>query len=102
MADRDRPGRLYSPYTIGGFACVQYNFTPQVFVSGTFGGTRYLPRYAMQPDEYKEGLYMAANVYWYLTPRISCGAEIDLGRRKNADGNARWARRLNLMAQFSF
>lgn len=102
VADRDRPGRLYSPYTIGGFACVQYNFTPQVFVSGTFGGTRYLPRYAMQPDEYKEGLYMAANVYWYLTPRISCGAEIDLGRRKNADGNARWARRLNLMAQFSF
>lgn len=45
---------------------------------------------------------MAANVYWHLTPRISCGAEIDLGRRKDADGSTRWAHRLNAMAQFSF
>lgn len=102
VPDQDKPGKLYSPYVVGGYAGIQYNITPSVFISGTFGGTRYCPKYPMERDEYKEGLYIAANVYWYLTPRISCGAEIDLGRRKNADGATHWARRVNAMAQFSF
>lgn len=102
VPDTDRPGKLYAPYCIGGYAGVQYNFTPQVFVSATFGGTRYLPKYDLLPDEYKGGLYMAANVYWYLTSRISCGAEFDLGCRMNGDGSRGWARRINAMAQFSF
>lgn len=45
---------------------------------------------------------MAFNYYWYLTPRISCGAEFNLGRRGNMDGQHQWARRAELMAQFSF
>lgn len=102
VPDQDKPGKLYSPYVVGGYAGIQYNITPSVFISGTFGGTRYCPKYPIERDEYKEGLYIAANVYWYLTPRISCGAEIDLGRRKNADGATHWARRVNAMAQFSF
>ncbi len=102
VPDQEKPGKMYSPYVIGGYFGVQYNITSSVFLSGTFGGTRYCPKYAMEKHEYKEGLYMAANVYWYLTPRISCGAEIDLGRRKDADGSTRWAHRLNAMAQFSF
>lgn len=102
VPDQDKPGKLYSPYVVGGYAGIQYNITPSIFISGTFGGTRYCPKYPMERNEYKEGLYIAANVYWYLTPRISCGAEIDLGRRKNADGASHWARRVNAMAQFSF
>ena len=102
VPDQEKPGKMYSPYVIGGYFGVQYNITSSVFLSGTFGGTRYCPKYAMEKHEYKEGLYMASNVYWYLTPRISCGAEIDLGRRKDADGSTRWAHRLNAMAQFSF
>lgn len=102
VEDQNHPGRLYAPYVVGGYAGVQYNITPSIFISGTFGGTRYCPRFKLQPDAYKEGLYMAANVYWYLTPRISCGAEIDLGRRQNGNGDTRWAHRLNAFAQFSF
>lgn len=102
VPDQDKPGKLYSPYVVGGYAGIQYNITPSIFISGTFGGTRYCPKYPMERNEYKEGLYIAANVYWYLTPRISCAAEIDLGRRKNADGATHWARRVNAMAQFSF
>lgn len=45
---------------------------------------------------------MAANVYWNLTSRIMCGAEIDLGCRLNGDNSRGWARRVNAMAQFSF
>lgn len=102
VPDTDKPGRLYAPYCMGGYAGVQYNITPKIFISATFGGTRYLPKYALQPNEYKGGLYMAGNVYWYLTPRISCGAEFDLGCRINGDGSRGWARRINAMAQFSF
>lgn len=102
VPDIDNPGRLYAPYCIGGYAAIQYNITPQIFISGTFGGTRYLPRYPLKPNEYKGGLYMAANVYWNLTSRIMCGAEFDLGCRLNGDNSRGWARRVNAMAQFSF
>lgn len=55
VADRDNPGKLYSPYCLGGFVGVQYNINPSVFCSATFGGTRYLPKYKLQPDAYKGG-----------------------------------------------
>lgn len=102
VPDPDRPGKLYSPFCYGGYGAVQYNFTPDLFVSATFGGSRYDPSKGAAPSEYKEGLYFAANVYWYLTQRISCAAEFNLGRRENFDGESRWARRVGLMAQFSF
>lgn len=96
------PGKMYAPRTFGGFGAVQYNFTPNIFASATFGGARYLPDHAVEPTEYKQGLYLAVNAFWYLTERISCGAEVDLGHRENFDRSSRWARRVNIMAQFSF
>ncbi|MDE6028400.1 MAG: hypothetical protein K2G23_10040, partial [Muribaculaceae bacterium] len=62
----------------------------------------YNPYKGAEPTEYQEGLYIAANVFWYLTPRISCAAEFNLGRRQNHDGETKWARRVGAMAQFSF
>lgn len=96
------PGKMYAPRSFGGFGAVQYNFTPSIFASATFGGARYLPDHAVSPSEYKQCLYLAVNAFWYLTERISCGAELDLGRRKNFDGANRWAHRVNAFAQFSF
>ncbi len=97
-----KPGDLYSPLCYGGYIAGQYNFTPSIFASATFGGTRYAPRYAVQPDDYKQGLYIAANVFWYLTPRISCAAEFNLGRRLNFSGQSAWARRVGAFVSFSF
>lgn len=102
VADPKQPGRLYSPFCYGGYAAAQYNFTPNIFMSATFGGTRYAPKHDVAPDDYKQGLYIAANVFWYLTPRISCGAEFNLGRRLNFSGDSQWARRAGAFAQFSF
>lgn len=100
--DPKKTGELYSPFCYGGYASVQYNFTPMIFASATFGGTRYAPKHEILGNQYKQGLYMAANVFWYLTPRISCGVEFDLGRRLNFDGQSAWARRAGAFAQFSF
>lgn len=98
----DRPGTMYAPGAIGGFAAIQYNITPSMFVSATYGGARYMPKGKMPADEYKSGMYMAANFFYYFTPRISAAAEFNLGNRENFDGRRRWARRAGLMVQFSF
>lgn len=98
----DQPGKMYMPGAIGGYAAVQWNINPSMFISGTFGGTRYLPKHHGLPNEYKSGIYMAFNYFWYLTPRISCAAEFNLGRRENMDGQTRWARRVGALVAFSF
>lgn len=102
VSNPDKPGELYAPFCYGGYAALQYNFTPMIFASATFGATRYAPKHQVSGDEYKQGLYMAANVFWYLTPRISCAVEFDLGRRLNFDGQKAWARRLGAFVSFSF
>lgn len=73
-----------------------------MFFSATYGATRYLPKDNGFTDEYKTGMYIAVNYFWYLTPRISCAAEVNIGRRENMDGTHAWARRAEIMAQFSF
>lgn len=95
-------GTMYAPGSIGGYAGLQYNINPSMFFSATYGATRYMPKDHGSPDEYKTGMYMAVNYFWYITPRISCAAEFNLGRRENMDGRHAWARRAGIMAQFSF
>lgn len=102
VADAAKPGELYAPTSFGWSAGVQYNFTPSVFMSGTFAQTRYLPSHKIDPSDYKYGLYAAVNLFWYFTPRIMAGAEIDLGKRQNFSGEHRWARRAGAVVQFSF
>lgn len=97
-----RAGQLYAPGAIGGYAAVQYNINPSMFFSATYGATRYLPKHSGNPNEYKSGMYIAVNYFWYLTPRISCAAEFNLGRRENMNGSHAWARRAGLLASFTF
>lgn len=96
------PGRMYAPGTIGGYAALQYNFTPAFFVSGTFGATRVYEHKPVNNDRYNRGMYMAVNAFYNLTARIQVGAEFNLGYRRNADGQQCHATRVGAMAQFSF
>lgn len=102
VADPDNKGMLYAPYAIGWNFGFQYNFLPNLFASVTFSESRYLPRSGAAPTEYKWGNYLAANVFWNITPRIQTGLEFDTGVRKNINGDHRRAQRFGAMAQFSF
>lgn len=102
IADPEQPGRAYAPASWGYFVGLQYNFRPNLFVSTTFGQARYLPSKDVAPTEYKYGLYSSTNIFWNLTPRIQAGAEFNIGKRQNFDHAHGWARRVGLMAQFSF
>ncbi len=102
VGDPERPGHMYAPATLGWCVGVQYNFRPNLFASVSMSESRYLPKHDVAGSEYKYGLFGAVNVFWNLTPRIQAGAELDLGKRKNFDGEHRSAKRFGLMAQFSF
>lgn len=102
VEDMTSPGRMYAPKSYGWNVGVQYNFTPSIFASVTASQTRYCPKGTMPADEYRQGQFYAVNAFWNLTPRMQLGAEFDLGCRKNFDGETRWARRIGVMAQFSF
>lgn len=102
VPDPDNKGMLYAPYAIGWNIGFQYNFLPNLFASVTFSESRYLPRSGAAPTEYKWGNYLAANVFWNITPRIQTGLEFDTGVRKNINGDHRRAQRFGAMAQFSF
>ncbi len=98
----DTPGRMYAPGAIGGYAAVQYNFTPAFFVSGTFGASRLYEDKPVNGDRYNRGMYVAVNAFYNLTARIQVGAEYNLGFRRNADMQQSHAMRVGAMAQFSF
>lgn len=95
-------GKMYAPFAVGWNLGIQYNFLPNLFASVTFSESRYLPKKGTDGSEYKWGSFLAANVFWNITPRIQCGVEFDTGERKNIDGRHRRAQRVGAMAQFSF
>ncbi len=102
VADPEHVGRAYAPASWGYYAGLQYNFRPNLFLATTFGQERYCPSKAVAGPEYKYGLYSSTTLMWNLTPRIQAGAEFNIGKRQNFDGTHGWARRVGLMAQFSF
>ena len=95
-------GSMYAPWAVGWNIGFQYNFLPNLFACLTFSESRYLPKKPAADSEYKWGNFLAANVFWNITPRIQCGLEFDTGERKNVDGRHRRAQRVGAMAQFSF
>ncbi len=100
--DLHRPGRMYAPFAYGWFAALQYYLTSNIFVSATFGQMNYKPREQVAGNTYKYGLYCAANIFWYMTPRIQVAGEFNWGKRQNVNGEHNEARRISLMAQFAF
>lgn len=95
-------GRMYAPRSLGYCIGLQYNFTHALFASASFSQTHYLPRYAVAPAEYSYGWCADVNMFWNILPRLQVGVEFDLGRRVNADGTGRYARRAGAICQFSF
>ena len=71
-------------------------------MSATFGQGRYLPTQDPIGTDYKYGLYSATNIFWNVTPRIMFGAEFNIGKRQDFNGEHGWARRVGALASFSF
>ena len=102
VVDDATPGKLKTTPGFGYFFGLQYNFRPNLFVSTTFGQGRYLPTQDPVGTDYKYGLYSATNIFWNVTPRIMFGAEFNVGKRQDFNGEHGWARRVGALASFSF
>ena len=102
-----REGRLEGVKAWGGYAGLQYTFSPKVFGSVTYSHSRaYADRYSdgttPWDEQYKYAQYVAANVFYTILPGLQCGVEYLYGRRVNMDGASRHDNRINAMLQFSF
>lgn len=102
-----RPGEdgMMALPMLGYFAGLQFRLTSKVALSGTYSQSRLYSRkgYGVSnPDAYRYGEYLAANVIWNVTPNMQAGAEYLRGWRTTFDGSSRHANRLNLLVQYSF
>lgn len=79
---------------------VTYYFNHRLFSTISFGQARVTD--SNLADQYKYGLFGAANLFYNLTSRIQFGAEFSMGKRKDFGGEQAYARRLSLMAQLTF
>lgn len=100
-------GHLESVKAWGGYAGLQYTFSPKVFASVSYSHSRaYAPRYmdgsTPWDEQYKYAQYVSANVFYTIIPGLQCGVEYLYGRRVNMDGASRHDNRINTMLQFSF
>lgn len=99
------PNSMMMMLTDGWYAGVQYNFTSRLFASATYSQCSVRSRNdygAANPERYKRGQYVVANVCYNLSPSFQIGVEYLHGWRKNFDNYTNNANRVNLSAQFNF
>ena len=105
VPDPDKAGRMQVLPMMGWYAGLQYNITPNVFVSSTYSQSRLYSEndYPSTPSEqYRYGQYLVANLFWNITPDLQVGAEYLRGWRTDFNDQTRHANRLNLAVQYSF
>lgn len=107
VPDRNAPGRLKTVKAWGGYAGLQYNITPKLFVSATYSQVRnYAPEYAGGETEwlgqYKYAQYAVGNVFYNITSNLQWGLEYIYGRRVDQSGAQAHDSRIQTMLQFSF
>jgi predicted porin len=99
------PGKMMMMLTDGWYAGAQFNFTPKLFASATYSQSSVRSRNgygSANPDNYKRGQYVAANMCYNLTDNLQLGVEYLHGWRVDYEGDTNNANRVNLSAQFNF
>ena len=96
-------GRFKPIECAGAVGGIQYNFTPNLFASVNYSYLRVFDNnIAYSPTLYKQGQYLAANVFMTVADNWQFGAEYLFGARKNQDNEKSFANRIQIMAQYNF
>lgn len=103
LPETSDPGRMNTARSFSWYAALQYNYRPDLYSTVMFSETRLLPgQLSVDGDTYKYGLYGTANLFYNPTPRLTLGAEYNLGARKDFSGDRRWVNRIGMTCQYSF
>ena len=91
----------------GGFAALQYTFSPRFFCTAIYSQVRtYVDRYtdSLSPwgEKYKYGQYILGNLFYNINSIAQLGIEYVYGRRMNYDGTQAHDNRLEAMIMVSF
>lgn len=101
----EKEGKMQVLPMMGWFAGMQYNFSPKVFITSTYGQSRLYSHdgYPVTAsDQYRYGQYLNATLFWNITSDLQAGAEYLRGWRTDFNGDTRHANRVNLAVQYSF
>ena len=105
VPDPDNEGKMQVLPMLGWYAGLQYNITPNVFVSGTYSLSRLYSENgypSANPDSYRKGQYLVANAFWNVSGNLQVGVEYLRGWRSDFSSSTSHANRLNMLVQYSF
>lgn len=100
--------RLKATKTWGAFGALQYNFTPDVYLTTSYSHVRNYadPWTGGDPltygEAYKYAQYVNGSLFWDINSFISTGVEYIYGRRVNFDRSQAHVNRMQAMIQLSF
>lgn len=107
IPDAKNPGKMETVKVFGGYAGLQYNFTPKIYSSITYSQDRVYPKsYSKSnPDvngTYKWAQYFVANVFWKPNSFVTMGAEYIYGRKVDVADHGVHDNRIQAMLQVNF
>lgn len=95
-------GKLIAPKEMGLQAGMEYKFSPRVTANVALSKCMNLQKDAVDVDDYRYGLYGAANVFYNITSRIQGGLEYVIGQRKDFDHHHGTMNRIDAVVSLSF
>jgi DcaP outer membrane protein len=102
VPENNNSGKLEAIECWGIYGALQFDFTKNLSSNLMFSYTEVLKLEQLPMDEYSDGYYLAANIFWEITPNFTLGAEYLWGERLNKNKAKGTAQRANVMAQFDF
>lgn len=105
--DADKNGKLQAVEAWGAYGGLQYNFNPNLYVSGTYSQVRtYADKYAggatSWDDQYRYAQYVVGNLFYNINSTVTWGIEYIWGRRVDFSGLQHHDNRIQTMLQVSF
>lgn len=100
-----REGNMMMMLTDGWFASALYNITPTVFASATYSQSNIRSRNGFEganPEFYKRGQYLVANIFCNVTENAQLGLEYLHGWRVDFNRKTYNANRINFAARYNF
>ena len=102
IPDFGEPGKLKAPGMAGFTAGLQYTFTKDLFVSGSYSRAQLYNSKGMDADTERYSQYIAANIFYNVWGDLRFGMEYVHCTRKNLSGVSGKANRIEAMLQYSF
>ncbi len=109
LPDPLRPGIMFSPKGMVGYAAAKVNYTPKIYSGFTFSYNRFfVSSRFLATEQYREldlfhrSMAISGNVIWEFIPFGICGIEYWIGKRCDYGGKEGITNRIYAMIRYNF